>query len=206
MPKLAICSDSHGFHRQAIIPDCDILIHCGDFTTCLRGQDPIRSLIDFNSWLGELHCSQIYVLPGNHDELVERDLNHAKSLLTNAIVLCDTEFEIADMRAYSTPWMKPFMNWAYMTKDPIRKKQFDLIPSDTEILITHTPPFSVLDFGYGDPLLSKRIQRLHKLKYHFFGHVHSEYNTSVMNDIMFVNASLCDEDYCLVNKPIVIDI
>lgn len=30
--KLVVISDTHGQHDKLTIPECDVLIHCGDFT------------------------------------------------------------------------------------------------------------------------------------------------------------------------------
>ena len=45
-----------------------------------------------------------------------------------------------------------------------------------------------------------------KTAVHIFGHLHEPYGTEVVNDILFVNASICDEQYDASHrKPIVFD-
>lgn len=72
---------------------------------------------------------------------------------------------------------------------------WDIIPSDTDILITHSPPKHILDessagFHAGCKNLTKKIQDLKKLKVHFFGHVHHSSGTEENNGINFINASV----------------
>lgn len=71
-----------------------------------------------------------------------------------------------------------FGNWAFnLRRGEECLSKWNLIPSDTEVLITHTPPL-----GHGDlvcsgvragcvELLSSVQQRI-KPKYHVFGHIH----------------------------------
>ena len=53
--------------------------------------------------------------------------------------------------------------------------------------------------------LLKRIQTI-KPKYFIFGHIHEEYGIEKQGDTTFINASVLDEMYHYVNKPIEIEI
>jgi Icc-related predicted phosphoesterase len=74
-------------------------------------------------------------------------------------------------------------------------------------LITHGPPFGHLDIsGYGNQnvgceLLRERIDVVKPL-IHCFGHIHGSRNIKHTNGTLFVNASILDERYNYVNKPI----
>ena len=90
---------------------------------------------------------------------------------------------------------------------------WQLIPENTDVLITHGPPngiadgveagFGTLNVGCND--LLDRIDSL-SLKAHIFGHIHEGYGSVVKDGICFVNASTCDERYRPINPPILIDI
>ena len=86
------------------------------------------------------------------------------------------------------------------------------IPEDIDVLITHGPPYKMLDyvtFSYmnhyvGCSDLLKRVKEI-KPKFHIFGHTHGSYGVHKENNITFVNASVMDENYDVVNKAIVIN-
>jgi Icc-related predicted phosphoesterase len=44
-----------------------------------------------------------------------------------------------------------------------------------------------------------------KPKYHIFGHIHCQYGIFKKKDTSFINCSVSDEEYYLVNKPIIFD-
>jgi len=73
------------------LPDGDILIHAGDFTSF--GKD--EHVADFNAWLGELPHKYKIVAFGNHENNASWH-KEAASLLTNAIFLCQADFQIPD--------------------------------------------------------------------------------------------------------------
>ena len=70
-----------------------------------------------------------------------------------------------------------------------------MIPDDTDVLITHRPPFGILDlrFGKGEPagceLLLKRVQEIEP-RVHLFGHIHGSYGKVQIGRTLFVNACL----------------
>lgn len=50
--------------------------------------------------------------------------------------------------------------------------------------------------------LLNAVQRV-KPKLHIFGHIHESYGTHTTEETTFINASICNEQYKPVNKPIV---
>ena len=93
-----------------------------------------------------------------------------------------------------------------------------MIPDDTDILITHGPPYGILDrtsfYHEGeDPhvgckeLLDAVTEKL-KLRLHLFGHVHPGHGVYSNNiwPTKFVNAAICDEKYRPIQKPIVVEL
>jgi Icc-related predicted phosphoesterase len=87
--------------------------------------------------------------------------------------------------------------------------KWELIPEDTDVLITHGPPYGVGDLtakedsaGFQD--LLEVIMEI-KPKLHIFGHIHEGYVMPPTRDTTFINASSTDQLYRLVNPPIVFD-
>lgn len=200
--KIVAISDTHG--KKISIPDGDILIHAGDFTT----MGYIREIMAFNSWFGKFPHPIKIVCAGNHDTFFERDPGLAKSFLTNVTYLQDELFELNGLSILCSPWTPTYLRWAFMMnrgRDILQK--WRNIPSGIDILVTHGPPYSILDtispdtdhLGCED-LYNEVMDRI-KPKIHIFGHIHGGYGKVEKNGIIFVNASICDELYVPINKP-----
>lgn len=86
------------------------------------------------------------------------------------------------------------------------------IPKDTDILLTHNPPYTILDRSSGGAQLGCRdlfdiVTTSIKPKLHLFGHVHAGYGQLTdINQTIFANASLCDSYLRIAHSPIVIDL
>src|ERR1700733_5576164 len=78
--RLVLLSDTHQLHREVDVPDGDIFIHAGDFTTF---SESMEAVVDFNDWLGKLPHRYKIVVPGNHEFFLEADPSE-RSLLDNA--------------------------------------------------------------------------------------------------------------------------
>jgi len=204
--RIVHISDTHNQHKNIEIPDGDILIHSGDATIAGTAVE----VQNFNLWLGTLpHRHKIFV-PGNHDFLFERDLNQAISLLTNATLLIDQEIKIEGLRIYGTPWVPQFGFWAFMRKDMHLDQTFEKIPDDLDILISHGPPFGILDnggFGFsGSMTLMKAVYRAQP-EFHLFGHIHEGYGKHEDSQTSYFNSALCHSSLFKITKePRVLDL
>ncbi|MDP4532865.1 metallophosphatase domain-containing protein [Marinobacter salarius] len=209
--RLVCISDTHSMHRRITdLPEGDVLIHAGD---CL-GAGTLQNVEEFNDWLGILPHRHKIVIAGNHDWVFQQAPDLARATLTNAIYLEDDGIEVEGLRFWGSPWTPTFMDWAFMLDrgQPLHD-HWQLIPENTDVLITHGPPhgiadeveagFGTLNVGCND--LLDRIDSL-SLKAHIFGHIHEGYGSVVKDGICFVNASTCDERYRPINPPILIDI
>ena len=68
MTRIVVISDTHGKHSPLILPDGDILVHCGDF--CGRGQ--YQDALRFIGWFqSQPHKHKIFIA-GNHDLVFEQ--------------------------------------------------------------------------------------------------------------------------------------
>lgn len=111
----------------------------------------------------------------------------------------------------STPWQPEFCNWAFnLPRGDKLLDKWRRIPSDTDVLITHTPPFGRGDqVGYmnvGCEDLMREVQERIKPTLHVFGHVHEGYGSSTDGVTTYFNASSCTHDYEPVNPPFVFDL
>jgi hypothetical protein len=82
------------------------------------------------------------------------------------------------------------------------------IPNDTDVLITHYPPYGILDYAcvhHGDMMLLPRVLEVCP-RYHLFGHVHGGYGMELSRRTTFVNGSLLDESMLLCNSPVVLEL
>ena len=87
--KIVVISDTHNRHDSLLIPEGDILVHCGDFT--FRGTE--QEIIRFNDFLGTLKHPLKLIVSGNHDFLRVSGHDHVQKLLTNAVYLENNLFE-----------------------------------------------------------------------------------------------------------------
>lgn len=153
-------------------------------------------------------------LLGHEKEKLEEVVNtkNVKNALTNCTYLEDSGVELYGIKFWGTPWQPEFCRWAFNLKrgQEILQK-WNLIPSDTDILITHTPPVGFNDLCFdgvraGCVELLTTIQKRVKPKYNIFGHVHESYGLSSDGKVVYINASTCNIEYLPNNPPIVFDI
>lgn len=140
---LVVISDTHEYLIPPdLMPQGDVLIHCGDFTF----QGCMQQIARFNEWLGQLlalgqYQRGIVVTPGNHDKTLDRNPGPAELLLTNCKYLNDSGVEINGFKFWGSPVTPTFgRDWAFNRDRYSIKPHWDLIPRDTEVLITHGPP------------------------------------------------------------------
>jgi predicted phosphodiesterase len=203
--RIVLISDTHVLHRQLEVPGGDLLIHAGDFTFYSK---PPSIVSDFNAWLGSLPHRHKVVIPGNHEFILEEPRN--RGAITNAILLVDSGVEVEGIKIWGSP-TTPLYGGAFGMSNPDdRKRHWARIPKNIDILITHGPPFAILDHSLsserreGCPqLLEAVFQAMPRV--HVFGHIHAGYGKLRTADTLFVNASLMGEDGSLSRKPVVID-
>jgi len=207
---IAIISDTHNKHKQLNLPDADVIIHCGDFTSVGKEHE-IRN---FFKWYSKLEqYKHKIVIAGNHDWLFETNSLLAKSLVPkNVIYLEDSGVEIEGIKFYGTPVQRPFNNWAFNRPEEKLEKHWQAIPDNIDVLITHSPPYSIMDLSIyngdccGSPSLYNEVVERIKPLVHLMGHIHDGYGVKIINGVVFINASNLDESYNCVNKPILIEL
>jgi predicted phosphodiesterase len=215
--KITLISDTHTKHQNlnSDLPGGDILIHSGDFMNSGYDKSDVTNFFDwFSSIKG--YDKKIFIA-GNHDRILENDPTWSTLAIKdypNLIYLQDEGYSIYDIeddssvKLYGSPWQPAFFNWAFNLprNGEELKEKWDAIPSNTDILITHGPPFGYLDIPGGQSIrvgcemLRYRVDEL-KPKIHVFGHVHGGYGYYFNGHTHFFNASVLNERYKYTNKP-----
>jgi len=171
--RIVAISDSHELHRDLDIPDGDILIHAGDFTMFSKSS---AAILDFNEWLGELPHRWKILIPGNHEFFLEADPSR-RSLISNARLLIDEGVGIMGLKIWGSPITPLYCGAFGQSSERDRMRTYSHIPADTDVLVTHGPPFGILDQAPGSDNHEGCHQLLavvHRigLMLHVFGHVH----------------------------------
>jgi len=202
---LVLLADTHAHHRNIRLPKGDVLIHAGDIS--YRGEK--LEVKDFLYWFAKQDFAHKIFIAGNHDFYFERAT--AKELMhiipDDVIYLNDSGVTIKGINFWGSPVTPKFFNWAFnRTRGEAIKKHWDLIPANTDVLITHGPPYGILDqvvseqhVGCKD-LLNKVKEVQPKL--HVFGHIHESYGVVNRFGTKFINVSLTNDLYELTNRAV----
>lgn len=204
--KLVLLSDTHTFHDQVVVPEGDVLVHAGDM--CSEGS--VREAQACLDWLDAQPHKHVVAIAGNHDwAFVEY-----KSWLKFGRIqyLENTGTEIDGVKFWGSPVQPTFCDWAFNVDRGAPIRHFwNMIPLNIDVLITHGPPWGVLDQSVpcksphlGCEELANRVQTVEPLV-HVFGHIHGGYG-SVRSGTHFLNASIVDESYKVRNTPFVVSI
>lgn len=142
--RIIAIADTHGRHSDLIIPPGDVLIHAGDMS--MKGTE--QEMINFIQWFSQQDFKHKIFIAGNHDFYFEKTpVEEINKLIPPAVIyLNDAAVEIDGTRFWGSPITPWFFNWAFNRHrgEDIRK-HWDLVPNDTDILITHGPVYTILD-------------------------------------------------------------
>ncbi len=200
--KIVAISDVHCRWDKVTVPECDLLVSCGDYS--FKGE--FHVVRDFHKWLNKQPAKHIISGQGNHERHVEADFEGAKKVALEACprvhFVEEGRVEIEGVKIWVTPMTPFFCNWSYNRVDEevdeemivdfytgktklvkSIKPHFDAIPDDTQVLVSHGPVYDILDktcFADGtrksEPLgsrmLLKRVKELKELDLFFSGHIH----------------------------------
>ena len=206
---IAAVSDTHGVHGMLdSVPYADVFVHSGDFTGGFVNRvnrtnisySHKESFLAFLSKVERLPHRHKIIVPGNHDQIVEVEPKWAKyeARRRNIFLLVEESVVIDGVKFYGYPWTKEFYSWFFNRRDIFLQEGVDQIPNDTDILISHGPPWGILDVNGEDencgcPYLRERldIRTPELLKYVIFGHIHeSGGKAERLHGMTMVNAAL----------------
>ncbi len=187
-------SDTHSRHNELPpLPMADVVVHSGDVS--YHGSE--EEVIDFLNWFCDLpHPHKIFIA-GNHDLCLYGE--NIVGLDTNVHYLYHSGVEIDGIKFWGLPlFMEEIKRKQY-------EKQIQLIPNNIDVLVTHQPPFGILDRSgrnlqhYGCKALRKKVSVLQP-KLHLFGHEHNQYGHLLHGTTHFSNAALLNDQYHRQNR------
>jgi Icc-related predicted phosphoesterase len=175
-------ADLHGHYPE--LDGGDLLIVAGDLTAMDTDKENIFML----AWLECQKYKKIIFVAGNHDNFIQE---RAYPSSEKMIYLCDSGTEFEGLKIWGSPWTKTFPEMNPKCKaftcetDSGLAENWALIPEDIDVLITHSPPYGILDtvrryglFSHereenvGSYSLLVAAKKLRNLKLFVFGHIH----------------------------------
>ena len=221
-------ADLHGHYPK--LEGGDLLIVAGDLTA----KDTHEEHLEIGTWMKKQAYKKKVVIAGNHDNYMYENIPYKMTLQIPGMgceYLCDSGTEFEGLKIWGSPWTKTFpgMNphckaFTCDTEEELAEK-WALIPEDTDILITHGPPYGIMDAVHrevfcggrggwvGSESLLGKVFRI-RPKLHVFGHIHEGYGrynhtpregsseNLGITPVTFVNCSHVNERYKPVNKPV----
>ena len=173
--KIFAFADTHGAHRNLCIPfDADILICAGDAVEDnLHGNE----YDDFLDWFSVQPDSHKIFVPGNHELSFDiGGAGHVRPLFEKfGIVLMEDAVDDFDGIVIGSV----SGNGRIADED---------VPADLDILVTHYPPFGILDDGFGSPEILNFVLKAQP-RYHLFGHVHRTGGRAENGRVNYMNIS-----------------
>ncbi len=139
--RIVALSDTH-LQQNISVADGDVLVFAGDATWTGN----IQQISSFNKWFSSFPHKHKIVVAGNHDRLFEENPTLAQSLLDPSITYLQSKAATIDgVRFFGSPYTPEFCNWAFGYDKGLAQVFWGCIPDDTDVLITHGPPKSILD-------------------------------------------------------------
>lgn len=204
---LALLSDTHGKHRSVNVPECDIVLHAGDVSHF----GDKAAVHDFVEWLYEQPARYKVFIAGNMDYFAEAHESLLRSMLPPGVFYLQNEsLTLGGITLYGAPQTPRYHNTAFnVNRGKALAAYWQHIPDDTDILITHGPPYGILDttrYGeqVGDRMLAEHVLRVSP-KLHLFGHIHEASGQHETDRTRYVNAAIVDADYRPVKSPVLLD-
>lgn len=212
-------SDLHGHYPE--LEGGDLLIIAGDLTARHTEED----WLSFENWICRQSYKEKIITAGNHDNFLASMDEHRMWKYWEKVgvtYLCDSGTEFEGLKIYGSPWTYRFQGinskCAAFTLDyeELEKKMESIPYNDIDILVTHCPPFGILDSIFSKPVWEHTASRAlrnniwnkpNHIQLHVFGHIH-EHGGKIFDTggTIFVNASIMNERYEPVNKPVRIEL
>ncbi|MDT0646962.1 metallophosphatase domain-containing protein [Zunongwangia sp. F260] len=201
--KITCISDTHGRHSELTLPTADVLVHAGDFTEA----GTKKETLDFLDWFSRQEHEHKVLIAGNHDFFLEKNQKQLDFLPANIHYLNDSGTKIGKYNFWGSPVTPGNSNWAFeRARGKSIRKHWEKIPENTNVLITHTPPYKIMDIlDNGTAIGCEELQRYVDTiepQLHIFGHIHNSYGSVRTKKTLFINSSCLDGRYRNINAPI----
>lgn len=223
MKKLVAISDSHMMHKHLEIPECDILVHTGDFSR--RGK--FFEVRDFMWWFEKQPARYKVCIAGNHELSFDPTQNKYSATIRDMlakhkdiIYLENEAVKIEGIKFYGTPWSPHFCDWAFnglRDKDvPFERGRalteiYSHIPEDTNILLCHAPPYDLVDRNLegrrcGSVEMRKVVDKMPLLWLYLCGHIHEARGVEESAGTTFANVCSLGRDYKTIQSPVIFEL
>lgn len=184
----------------------------------------------FMDWFSKLPYKYKIFTAGNHDICFDHEhssfkyfkedfervygekVDDIRDLVPDGVEFLDNSgIEIEGLKFWGFPQTPEFYNWAFNVPRGHKMTEFtDRIPDDTDILLTHGPPQGILDMTMrgqyvGCEELLKRVEKVKPLV-HSFGHIHEARGKLLHDGTLFLNSSVVNLSYFVVNQPYLVEI
>lgn len=210
--KLVCFSDQHG--KLCDLPDGDLYLCAGDVCPDFGPGSQTGSALQekwlrekWVPWVGNRNLRATF---GNHD-FVSRHFGLP--------FYVDKIAEVDGVNIWMSPWSNTFGGWAWMKPPSSLGDIYALIPDDTDVIVSHQPPY-----GYGDRVPDKYliyqddgdahvgskellavIDRVQP-KLVVCGHIHNGRGEYQRGDTRILNVALVNEEYHRVYDPVEVEL
>lgn len=210
--KIYAFSDQHG-KLDFQLPEADLILCAGDICPDFAPGEHVGSYMQErwleHKWLPWKGDANVLATFGNHDFVYSR--------LIPASIKVDEAIEFNGLKIWFSPWSNTFGAWAWMAPPPQLEEVYAQIPADTDIIVSHQPPY-----GYGDQVAERyrfstsdvendghvgskellaTINRIHP-KAIICGHIHSGFGRYRHGNTDIYNVALVNEEYQRINEPV----
>ena len=214
----------------------------GDFTDT-GTYDEIKSFFNF-LMENRSKFEKVLVVPGNHEMTLHESnyLQYGSKFHKPALdpkvameivrsyseieFLCDSGFEFRGLKFWGTPWVNPCGYWSFCLQNKkFAESKMSEIPKDTDVLVSHSPPFDVRDKVMGTKVRKNKetgkmemfykpvptgsrelMNRINAIvpRINIFGHIHECHGFEAHEGVLFLNASIMNDMHRPENLPTLI--
>lgn len=230
--RIVAISDLHGqFPFKRVPPDTDLLIVAGDLCPDIfpngrkrpthAFKEPARQKQWFEEafipWATTCGAHDVAITWGNHDFCGRLYPRGAYLHPSGVHILTDARVTFHGLQFWFTPWSNQFMDWAWMKPHDELAEIYAAIPSDTDVLVSHQPPYGCGDLypdmesgklrHIGSSELLYHIERVRPKKV-VCGHLHSGHGRYRVADgaTEVLNVAVLDETYTLSYQKTVFEV
>ena len=142
---------THTYHNLLDVPeDIDMVIHSGDATNPKNPYLSEDEMQNFIYWYSLLPIKHKVFVAGNHDVCIERNFIKKDDFERAGIIYLENDYiEIEGIKIWGSPVTPTFGDgWAFNKNRAKTHELWQQIPDDTDIVVVHTPPATILDLSY----------------------------------------------------------
>lgn len=224
MTTICALSDLHGYLPETV-PEADILVVAGDISLLSIDRDIDKAMdwfeSDFVGWMRSTPHKYRLFIGGNHDFCIEANLKYFQEYIDpeDMKFLHDSGLELEGIKFYGVPWVPNLKNWAFCAEPDVLNDKYEAVPEDTNVVISHGPPFGCADVcgvkmtrsGHIVPehVGSKEANRMMarvQPDHYICGHIHEGYGHYWWFEREVWNVATMDVGYDPVNAPVIIEL